>query len=544
MYKNYLLTIASGLLLALAWPTYGFSLLMFIALVPLLIAEKSIRERSPKHNNFHVFFASYIGFIIWNTITTWWIWNSTEVGGVFAIVVNSLLMALVFQLYHLIAKRKPQRFSLIFLVAIWITFEKFHLIWDFSWPWLNLGNVFSEQPQWVQWYEYTGSFGGSLWIWVVNISVFSAILHFQKMANSKTLIKKLLLSGTLIILGIYISLYQYSTYEEQGTPFTAIVLQPNTDPYTEKYHQSSDKIAADLLKLTQSEMDSNVQFILAPETVFSSKTTLESFQQSDAYRQIQNYLTTFPQTSFLTGVDLYKIYNTPIMPTPTANRFNNTDQAWYESFNAALLITNRNNEMLSMQPPQVYYKSKLVVGVEHFPFRSVLQPLLGDVMIDLGGSVSTITPQAEAEILTHSNQKLKAAPIICYESIYGEYVGKYVQKGSNFFAIITNDSWWGNTQGHKQLLSYARLRAVEHRRAIARSANSGISAFIDQRGTILASLPYETKGALKGEIYANKQLTFYSQQGDYIARIAAFMAALFFLVGMFVKNSRLRQDSI
>ena len=125
MYKNYLLAILSGLILALAWPTYGFPLLVFFGFVPLLLAEKSIREKQNKHTNFYTFFTSYLGFFIWNSITTWWIWNSTAVGAVFAILVNTLLMTLIFQVYHVIAKRKPQRFALIFLVAIWIAFEKF-----------------------------------------------------------------------------------------------------------------------------------------------------------------------------------------------------------------------------------------------------------------------------------------------------------------------------------------------------------------------------------------------------------------------------------
>jgi apolipoprotein N-acyltransferase len=532
MYKNYLLSILSGFLLALAWPTYGFSLLIFLGFVPLLLAERNSRINSPKHDNLHTFFVSYITFLIWNTITTWWIWNSTEVGGAFAIVVNSLLMTLVFQFYHLIAKRKTQRFALLFLVSLWIAFEKFHLTWEFSWPWLNLGNVFSEQPQWIQWYEYTGIFGGSLWIWIVNISIFNAIVNFQQKSNTKIAIKKLILSFSFIVLGIFISLYQYNTYKEKGEVFTAILLQPNTDPYTEKYHQSSSKIAIDLLRLTATKMDDEVRYILAPETVFSRKTTVEKFQASSAYQNLQSYLSKYPQSNFLSGIDLWKVYNTPIMPSATANRFSNTDQAWYESFNAAIQIANGSNI------PQVYNKSKLVVGVEHFPFRSVLQPLLGDVMIDLGGSVATITPQKEAEIFIHQNQKLKAAPIICYESIYGEYTGEFIKKKANFLAIITNDSWWGNTQGHKQLLSYARLRAVEHRRSIARSANSGISAFINQKGDIISRLDYETRGALKGQIQANEKITFYSKHGDFIARIASFVAVLFFLVGMFAKKAK------
>jgi len=529
MYKNYLLSILTGLLLALAWPTYGFPLLLFIAFVPLLIAEKSIRTNSKKHKNLHTFFSAYIGFLIWNIITTWWIWNSTHEGAIFAFVVNSLLMTLVFQIYHVIAKRKPRRFSLIFLVAIWIAFEKFHLNWDFSWPWLNLGNAFSDHPQWIQWYEYIGVFGGSLWAWLINVIVFVAIDNYQETKSKKELVRKIVLAISIVTVGVFASLYRYHTYQESGEKVTALLLQPNTDSYSEKYHQSDTKIASNFIDLVKDNMDSDVQYILAPETMFSNHTTIEAFKRGNAFKKIDSFLTNYPETALLTGISIIKIYKSSIPKSPTANIFSNTNSSWYESFNTALFITKN-------QTLQTYNKSKLVVGIEHFPFRSTLQPLLGDVMIDLGGSISTLTTQKEPSVFSNSIHAFKVAPVICYESIYGEYKSKYVQKGANFFGIITNDSWWGNTQGHRQLLSYARLRAVEHRRAIARSANTGISAFINQKGDVLSRLEYETKGVLKGSIQANNKLTFYSKQGDFIARIAALVAILFFLVGFFVKK--------
>lgn len=531
MYKNYLLSILSGLLLAFSWPTYGFPLLLFVAFVPLLLAEKRIRTHSKRRNNLHTFFSTYLGFFIWNTITTWWIWNSTQAGAIFALVVNTLLMTLVFYLYHLIAKRKPARFSLIFLVALWIAFEKFHLNWEFSWPWLNLGNAFSDYPQWIQWYEYTGVFGGSLWVWLVNVLIFVAFANYFETQNSKLFNKRLLLSLSLIVLGIFTSLYRYHAYEEKGEKFTAIVLQPNTDPYSEKYNQSDTKIATDLLDLIHEKMDPNVQFILAPETVFSNHTTLKDFKRGEAFEKLDSFLSLYPETTLVTGISLIKSFKNTIPKSPTANTFSNTKEAWYESYNAAIFLTKN-------QQVQKYYKSKLVVGVEHFPMRSILQPLLGDVMINLGGGISTLTPQKEVSVFKHPIRNITAAPVICYESIYGQFMGKYVQKGANFFAVITNDSWWGNTQGHKQLLSYARLRAVEHRRAIARSANSGISAFINQRGDIESSLAYETRGALKGSIHANNEMTFYSKQGDIIARAASFIAVLFLVIGFFARKRR------
>ena len=94
---------------------------------------------------------------------------------------------------------------------------------------------------------------------------------------------------------------------------------------------------------------------------------------------------------------------------------------------------------------------------------------------------------------------------------------------ANFLSIITNDAWWGETQGHKQHLSLARLRAIETRRSIARSANTGISGYINQRGDVMETLAYNTKGALEGTLYLNDELTFYVKYGDFIYRIAMFV---------------------
>ena len=105
--------------------------------------------------------------------------------------------------------------------------------------------------------------------------------------------------------------------------------------------------------------------------------------------------------------------------------------------------------------------------------------------------------------------------------------------GADFLAIVTNDAWWNNTQGHKQHLSYARLRAIETRRDIARSANTGISAFINAKGEITKSLVYDTQGALAGSVTLNEKQTFYVLAGDYIARIAIFIALFVFLITFF-----------
>ena len=168
MKKNLILSILSGLLLGFSWPTKGQSFLIFFSLIPLLFSIKRINEFENKNKNIITFLTSYLCFILWNLITTWWIYNSTKFGALFAILVNSSFYSLMMVIYRISLNVIPKTTSQILLLSMWISFEKFHLNWDFSWPWLNLGNVFSENIYLIQWYEYTGIFGGTLWVLVVD----------------------------------------------------------------------------------------------------------------------------------------------------------------------------------------------------------------------------------------------------------------------------------------------------------------------------------------------------------------------------------------
>ena len=189
---------------------------------------------------------------------------------------------------------------------------------------------------------------------------------------------------------------------------------------------------------------------------------------------------------------------------------------WVNSYNSALqIIPNQNVE--------VYHKAKLVPGVEIFPYIRYLKPILGDAMLDFGGANSSLGIDKERKVFSNRFNKAKMAPIICYESIYGEYVTDYVKNGANLLAIMTNDSWWDNTEGHKQLLSYARLRAIETRREIVRAANSGISAHINARGDILQDTFYDDRTALLVKANLLEEKSIYTKIGDLISRIAIFV---------------------
>ncbi|PQJ32204.1 apolipoprotein N-acyltransferase [Nonlabens arenilitoris] len=524
-YSSILLALLSGILLWLGWPTYGVPLLLLGAFVPLLFAERRIRKSDLKLKGWRILGLSYLSFFIWNIATTWWLYLATGFGMWFAVLVNSLLMALVFLCYHKFASKVSQGAAFTFLVCSWISFEYLHLHWDFSWPWLNLGNGFSEYTGWIQWYEYTGTFGGTLWIWSLNVVLFYGVSSLIKKGFTiKTILKKSVTLALMVFIPIGISQIIFLNYfEVDKNPGTEIVIvQPNIDPYEEKYSMGNEQIARLISNLTVPKLTQTTEFVIAPETVFADNIRISQVNYHPTLQGLRGSYASYPNLNYLGGISLVDVFKNPDQATRQTNLASD-GVTYYNDYNSAMFFNQKG-------AIDLYHKSKLVVGIENFPYKNILKPILGDAMIDLGGTVATKTTQEDRSVFKSSND-IKVAPIICYESVYGEYVTDYIGNGAEFFAIITNDAWWGNTQGHQQHLSLAKLRAIESRRWIARSANTGISAIIDHYGNITQSLEYDKQGVIKGTIRKRNDVTFYVKHGDYIARIAIFMALFTFLFG-------------
>ena len=518
--KTLLYYILSGFLLAFAWPTNGFSLLIFIAFVPLLFKNYNLVKHGYSHTK--LFFLNYLSFVVWNFISTGWLYYSSSFGMLFAVLVNSALMSLVMLVVIKFIKKLNFIASASLFISLWLSFEYLHYHWEFSWPWLTLGNVFSESISFIQWYEYTGVFGGSLWVLLVNIVILKSVLLFnqykEKTIIYRAIFKTVLLVGLPIVLSVLIK-----PNTSTKSYIETIVLQPNIDPYQEKYNLSDAQIKQQLLEQVMPLLKpEHRQLILAPETVFANGTEFKSYKYSHAKDFTKQVLLKNPNAQILMGISAYELIRDQSQLTLQSNFLRKN--LWYNDYNSAVF---QNNDTLNF-----YHKSKLVVGVENFPYKGLLEPILGNVMLDLGGTVATKTTQANREVFS-TNIDLKVAPIICYESVYGEYVTKYVKNKANVLAIITNDAWWNDTQGYQQHWSYAKLRAIETRKAVARSANTGISGFIDRDGSELSRSKYNTKTALveKLPIYTSEP-TFYVTYGNVIPRLALLLAGLILLFSM------------
>lgn len=524
-YHLVLLSLLSGLLFAISWPERGFPYLIFFAWVPLLTVESYITDNPFKFGKLSVFLYSYISFFIWNLLTTYWIWNSTEVGGAFAVLFNSLLMSVVFSAFHYTRKKVfvklPSYWVLIFY---WIAFEFFHLDWDLSWPWLTLGNVFSNNVKIVQWYEYTGVFGGSLWILIINILIFNIFkIYLEKTIHLKR--KQLLTNITalfvILIVPISFSYYKYNNYVEKGKTVNVIVVQPNLDPYSEQYSVPPLEVLDKMLQLANQKLDTSVDCLVFPESALQEYIWEEDFDLSPSIVMIRGFLKNYPKLNILAGLSSQRLIGVNEPLTLASRPLSSEPGRYYEPFNTALHIDT--SSLL-----QKYHKSKLTPGVEKMPFKKFFKPI-EKFAIDLGGTVGSLGIDTERKVY-NTHQGFKYNPVICYESIYGEFVGQFVRNGSEIIFIITNDGWWGNTAGHRQHFSYARLRAIETRRDIARSANTGISGFINQRGDVLQRTNYWEPNVIRQKLITNDIITFYTKYGDYIGRISNYISLLLIIL--------------
>ena len=513
-----LLSILSGILLSISWPVNGFTPLIFIALVPLFFIQQYVGDTNKKG----MFWYAWLTFLIWNVLTTWWIWNSTQGGALTAFILNSLFTAVVFQLYHLSKKKLfYNKRGMFILVFYWVTWEYMHMNWDLTWSWLNLGNVFASKHTWIQWYEYTGSLGGTIWILIANIIVYKIISGLVNKAKPVNTIISGIKLVIIVAVPIIFSLSIYHNYIEEENPVDIIAVQPNIDPYNEQYTLTYRELLDRNLDLTSRLINDSTDFVLFPESALQEDIWEKRIDRSISLRLLQKVVEKFPNTAFVVGATTYELILLGEEKTNAARKFKNSLDHYY-AFNTAILIENE-------QDYQLHHKSKLTPGAEIMPSWGILKPI-ENLAIDLGGTTGTLGKEDHPVSFTKVKDSIGASPIICYESVYGEFVANSVKQGAGLIFVITNDGWWGNTPGYKQHFLFSVLRAIETRRSVARSANTGISAFINQRGDILQQTPYWETAVISQTLNANYKLTYYTKNGDYIGRVSAFATALLMLI--------------
>ena len=512
--QRLLLYFSGAICLSAPWYFQYTTLFVFVGFFVLLVVAKKAREKGSVFSSFLIF------FLLWNIFTTWWVTYSTFLGAVGAIFANSFIMTLVILVASFISKKLNKKFHFI-LIPVWITYEYFHHNWDLTWPWLTLGNAFSKSPIFVQWYEFTGSSGGSLWILLVSALLFDALSE----KSSPQFKKKTFGTIFSFVLPVLFSLFLNFSPEE--TPIQTkkvLILQPNVDPYKDKFRKRKIDIFNALLKLGISKIDSSYHLVVGPETAITHKLLEKRIHNNFLSNRVQKELLRYPNQEALIGCTTEVIHE-DTLSLPEYARYWEKGAFWYSYYNSALFY---NSDFDSVS---IYHKSKLTPLVERIPFLSVLQSAK-KLEINMGGTRGSLGYQDEAEVFTSQDSSYSVAPIICYESLFSDYVREFILKGASFIAIITNDGWWDNSPGYVQHFDLSRLRAIETRRYIVRSANTGISGIIDTKGNVVSKTGWWVPTVLTGEVPIFHNTTFFVLFGNYISRTCIFIFVLLLLLSV------------
>ncbi len=546
--NRYLSAILSGLLLGLAFPPTGLAggMLAFVALVPLLIALEGGRRLR------EAFWTAWLAMFVLGLISNYWVggWKSMGevdsflmVGGVLLALVHPFFLVVPWLLYDIVRRRFGRTAALYSLPIFQAGFEYAHSFGDLAYPWLNLYNTQTYNLAFDQFIEFTGPYLLSILIVLVNVQIFQIFLQSQgrmKASQKKNIAVHVAVSALLIVLPYLYGFHALQGQEVSHASLRVTIVQPNIDPWAKWYTDEQRTLDTNFhatetaLHATQDSTD----LVVWPETAitFFITTPAKSYELGEFYQFIAGIehpvLTGFPdRQDYLTGRD----------SIPADANFAGVPGVYYRSWNAAMLVYEDSNGRMRRE---VYHKQKLVPLGEHIPFIQIF-PFLGkwfqwNVGIGSWNYGEGYQPLAMPLQRQAGGDSLRITPTICYESIYPSFVRHFVAGGANLLAVITNDGWYGRSSGPYQHEQFAVLRAIECRRWVVRSANTGISAAIDDRGRFAAELPLFTSGSITTRVPLIERKTLYVRWGDYIAIPATILSAvvLVLVFGMWMMRPR------
>jgi apolipoprotein N-acyltransferase len=436
----------------------------------------------------------------------------------------TFLMSFTTWLAHLVRLKAGNYLSVIAIISFWLAYEYLSLNCDLITPWINLGNGLAKDILFIQWYDVTGTAGGTLWILSSNLFLSVFLIRSGKpVAHSG---HWFLIWALIIAIPASLSLIRFFTIKcDQAVKSEIVIVQPNFDPYNEKFNIPFEVQVKKVLKMAETAISTKTDWLLTPETTVDDPVDENDLTGNKYVKMFREEVKKYPAMTIITGMVTFRTYPpSSVAPTSSARKIG-LNQAWYDHFNSAVEIDSGKNI-------NIYHKSKLVPGIEK-QFVSGIGKVITDILPYLGGSQWGYGTQNERTCFTHPASGIKIAPVICYESVFGKYLTDFVRNGANAFFIITNDGWWKNTNGYKQHLHFASIRAIESRRPIARAANTGISCTIDIKGRILNKSEWWKEKTITTDIVPEYRITQYVKYGDYLL-LAGSIISIVVLIIVFI----------
>jgi len=464
------LALLSGCLVGLAYQPFQLGVLAWVGFIPLIHIWLN---QSPVDS-------ARLGIVFGlthNIISYYWIgFNS---GASFGVVLLSLIAAVLYlSLFWGVAgwvfsKLKTQKTQFVIFPFLIVSMEWLRSFGAMGFPWGNLALSQVDFIQILQIMEYTGTYGVALLITTVNVILYIVLMDYNSNKNVGIL-------GVFFIVGIWF--YGNKTMEKYDTSnryLDVAILQPNIDPNLKWDYSIKNETIAYMDSLHAVAIELNPDFILFPETALPAYLKLNRRVRSMIQKRVDGS-------------------NMPVL-TGTVDRITNPDgEKLY--YNSSMLLSPNETYIL-------YNKLHLVPFAEYIPFSGQFPSLK-----QLNFGQGNFSHGDEFTVFNWNNYSF--SNLICYESSIPSVVRRFIQQGAEFLTIQTNDGWLGKSAGPYQHYDIARLRAIENRVPIVRSANTGISGLILANGVSISEKPLETTHVFKVTVPLGNAGSFYSKYGD------------------------------
>ena len=272
--------------------------------------------------------------------------------------------------------------------------------------------------------------------------------------------------------------------------------------------------------------------LILPETTIDDQINESDFNTDKYLLRLKEFLGHHNDISILIGATTFSFETDGNSQTLPNSAPDGKGELKRDIYNSALMIDTGIKT-------GAYHKSKLVPGFEK-QLTGIAGKIITNFLPYLGGTQSGYTVQKERTVFEQKVTGQKIGPVICFESVYGEFVSELVKNGAEFLFIITNDGWWKNTNGYMHHLSFASLRAIESRRSIARAANTGVSCIVEPSGEIKVRSDWWQPAVIKANLTESAIITTYVRYGDYLYKADVLVSIIVILIVFVISPLRRR----
>jgi apolipoprotein N-acyltransferase len=519
----FILPLITGLLLAVSTLPSELYFLNFIAFVPLLFGADYVVDR--KRPFLYFLLQLSISLLAFYMIASWWVFEVAGWSQALGLLI--ILPFLVLLTPYIIIRRKARGLSALYFVLAWMAAETLQAFLEFGSPFYNLGHALGAEPGLIQWYEYTGASGGSLWVLAFNVLLYQSIKAI--LAKKKIQLSHIAKPMLVLALPALVSLIIFRTYHEKGSEANVLIVHPSLDCYDEKYQKNIYELMDIYLGITRPHLSDSTDYVVFPETAITNGGWTHEIGDNLVFEHFRKETKAFPNVKLISGSILYeRVVSRDLPDAPEKDpglHFSKKYGVWYKILNAAVFVERGCL-------PQWRGKEGLVPYQEFAPY-----PRLLPTIEQVGFNVQFAKPTKNRDVFV-SGEGERTAALICYELVHAELFAKTARNGAEAFFVLLNEGWYAEAdKAKKQFLQLSVVRAIENRRCIAHTSNMGNSAFIDQRGTVLSQTSAINAEVLMQRISLNSKHTVASYVGTYLGWIALAGSILLFIRSAVLKKS-------